>query len=205
MDESLREEFRTLLLEERARIFKNAAQTVNDDLAVSTDDMAEEGDQAQALRNQEMALRMRDREKYLLSKINAAITRLDNDEYGDCDLCGDEIELGRLRARPVATLCIECKEFQERQERGYADPRQKSREQRSSFRDGSPSLRHGDDDYGGSRRSPEADLSNFYDDDVDHDVDLDDGPDDMGDDVSDDVNDDLGDDDMGDDDMSDVM
>ena len=61
-------------------------------------------------------LRARDRERKLLKKIEDAITALDAGEYGYCEECGVEIGLRRLEARPTATLCIECKTVQERQE-----------------------------------------------------------------------------------------
>ncbi|RDV38007.1 RNA polymerase-binding protein DksA [Bradymonadaceae bacterium TMQ3] len=62
-------------------------------------------------------LRLQDRERILLTKVNDAIFRLDTGEYGYCDECGDPIGKPRLRARPMAELCIECKEDQEREER----------------------------------------------------------------------------------------
>ncbi|TXD35335.1 RNA polymerase-binding protein DksA [Lujinxingia vulgaris] len=62
-------------------------------------------------------LRLQDRERNLLNKVNDAIFRLDTGEYGYCDECGDPIGKARLRARPMAELCIECKEDQEREER----------------------------------------------------------------------------------------
>jgi DnaK suppressor protein len=62
-------------------------------------------------------LRLKDRERNLLAKINDAMLRIDDGEYGYCDNCGDFIGEARLRARPVAELCIACKEDQEREER----------------------------------------------------------------------------------------
>ena len=62
-------------------------------------------------------LRLQDRERNLLNKVNDAIYRLDTGEYGYCDECGEPIGKPRLRARPMAELCIECKEDQEREER----------------------------------------------------------------------------------------
>ena len=62
-------------------------------------------------------LRLKDRERNLLTKINDALNRIDDGDYGFCENCGDPIGTGRLRARPMATLCIECKEDEEREER----------------------------------------------------------------------------------------
>ena len=62
-------------------------------------------------------LRIRDRERKLIFKIQEALRRLDNGEYGICERCGAEIGIARLKARPVTTLCIECKSEQELEER----------------------------------------------------------------------------------------
>jgi len=62
-------------------------------------------------------LRIRDRERKLIFKIQEALQRLDNGEYGICEQCGEEIGIERLKARPVTTLCISCKSSQEIEER----------------------------------------------------------------------------------------
>jgi DnaK suppressor protein len=61
-------------------------------------------------------MRLHDREKFLLGKINKQIARLDGDEIDVCEDCGEAISFRRLLARPVTTLCIECKEQSEREE-----------------------------------------------------------------------------------------
>ncbi len=61
-------------------------------------------------------LRFADRDRNLIMKINDALERIDDDDYGYCEVCGDEINEKRLRARPMTTMCIECKEEQEREE-----------------------------------------------------------------------------------------
>jgi DnaK suppressor protein len=61
-------------------------------------------------------LRLADRDRNLIMKINSALERMDNDEYGYCVSCGEEIGEKRLRARPMTTMCIDCKEEQEREE-----------------------------------------------------------------------------------------
>jgi len=63
------------------------------------------------------ALRIKERERNLARKIKDALTRLDDGTFGVCDECGEDISEGRLRARPVTTLCIECKEKQENAEK----------------------------------------------------------------------------------------
>src|SRR5690554_5700557 len=61
-------------------------------------------------------LRLKDRERNMLNKVNDALLRIDDGDYGYCEECGDPIGKPRLRARPVAELCIECKEEEEREE-----------------------------------------------------------------------------------------
>jgi DnaK suppressor protein len=62
-------------------------------------------------------LRIRDRERKLLGKIDAAVARIEDGTYGRCEECGEEIGIERLKARPVTTLCIACKSAQEARER----------------------------------------------------------------------------------------
>ncbi len=64
-----------------------------------------------------LELRARDRDRKLLKKIEEAIERLENDEFGYCEACGIEIGIQRLEARPTATLCIDCKTIDELKER----------------------------------------------------------------------------------------
>jgi DnaK suppressor protein len=75
------------------------------------------GDQASAETDRSFMLRLRGREQKLLKKIEEAIDRIDAGEYGICDVCGDEIGIKRLDARPVTTMCIECKTEQEEEEK----------------------------------------------------------------------------------------
>jgi DnaK suppressor protein len=68
-----------------------------------------------------LELRTRDRERKLIKKIDESLRNLDNNEYGYCEMCGVEIGIRRLEARPTATLCIDCKtldEIRERQVKG---------------------------------------------------------------------------------------
>jgi DnaK suppressor protein len=68
--------------------------------------------------------RIRDRESKLARKISEALERLEQGTFGICEECGEEIPLRRLRARPVTTLCIECKEDQEAVERARGETAQ---------------------------------------------------------------------------------
>lgn len=75
------------------------------------------GDQATAETDRSFMLRLRGREQRLLKKIDEAIERIDSGSFGICDDCGDEIDIKRLEARPVTTMCIECKTLQEEEEK----------------------------------------------------------------------------------------
>lgn len=75
------------------------------------------GDQATAETDRNFMLRLRDRERMLLKKIEETIERIDTDQYGICEECGNEIGIKRLEARPVTTYCIDCKTRQEEEER----------------------------------------------------------------------------------------
>lgn len=67
-------------------------------------------------REQQIHIKLKGREVFFLKKIKQAIERIDNGEFGECSDCGQEISLERLKARPTASLCIYCKEEQEREE-----------------------------------------------------------------------------------------
>ncbi|MGH7893062.1 MAG: RNA polymerase-binding protein DksA [Candidatus Binatia bacterium] len=67
--------------------------------------------------NRNLTLRIRDRERKLLTKIDEALGRIDDGTYGVCGECGGPIGVERLKARPMTTLCIECKSMQEAEER----------------------------------------------------------------------------------------
>jgi DnaK suppressor protein len=74
-------------------------------------------DQASAEVDQNFSMRIRDRERKLLKKIDEALERMNTETYGICEGCGGEIPYKRLKARPVTTFCIECKTAQEEKER----------------------------------------------------------------------------------------
>jgi DnaK suppressor protein len=66
-------------------------------------------------------LRLRDRDRKLVKKIREALSRIEDGTFGICEMCGEEIAIARLKARPVTTLCIECKSRQEEEERLRGD------------------------------------------------------------------------------------
>jgi DnaK suppressor protein len=81
---------------------------------------SDKADQASIASDVGFALRIRDREEKLIEKIIEALEKLDVGTFGICEACGEEIPLKRLMARPMTTLCIECKKEQEAQERRRA-------------------------------------------------------------------------------------
>ena len=109
--------FKKLLLEQRDQIQGNAKKTMSGDIHVDPDDFPDEMDIASSEVNLQFAGRLREREHGLLGKIDAALLKIEEGEYGECKNCGEAIGLARLRARPVAELCIECKSEQEKMER----------------------------------------------------------------------------------------
>ena len=114
------EEFRQLLTDEKKRLLQKAAHTIENEIELSKDDMADEADLASALTDQNLSLRLRGRERALMEKIDLALERIEDGEFGECVVCGEDITEKRLRARPVTTMCIACKEEQERRERLYS-------------------------------------------------------------------------------------
>ena len=81
---------------------------------------ADPNDRATQESDMALELRNRDRERKLIKKINETIAKIDSGDYGYCESCGIEIGLDRLRARPTATLCIDCKTLEEIRERQVA-------------------------------------------------------------------------------------
>jgi len=118
MDNISFEQIRQELLRQRADILNEAEKAVaGGDLNVMEAEMADTVDRSSAETDRNFTLRLLDRDRKLLKKIDDALDRLEKDEFGNCEECGEPIGLKRLLARPVATMCIECKEAQERQEK----------------------------------------------------------------------------------------
>ncbi len=115
------EEFRQMLAEEKKTLLRKAMHTLKNEIELSKEDMADEADLASALTDQNLSLRLRGRERSLIDKIDLALKRIEADEFGECVMCGEEISVKRLKARPVTTMCIACKEEQERRERHFAE------------------------------------------------------------------------------------
>src|SRR5205809_7983014 len=108
--------FRTLLEARRHELINDASRTV-DGMGQNREQFPDPTDRALLEGNRNLLLRIRDRERKLITKIDEAFGRIDDGSYGRCEECDREIGIARLRARPVTTLCIDCKSLQEAQER----------------------------------------------------------------------------------------
>lgn len=113
------EQFRVQLKARRDEIVRRAEQTLENDMTLDSDDLPDEMDLASSEYLQAFTFRLRGREKNLLDKIEKALERIDNGTFGTCEECDEPIAIKRLEARPETTLCIRCKEEQERVERDF--------------------------------------------------------------------------------------
>jgi DnaK suppressor protein len=111
--------FKKLLEESKRNLLQSARKTLSEEATFDTDDLPDEIDLASSEYTQSMVFRLRDREKFLLKKIDDALVRIESSTYGICEICEEEISVKRLEARPVTTMCIRCKEEQEKQEKSY--------------------------------------------------------------------------------------
>ena len=110
-------QFRKILEDRKLEILNEADRAVGDMHNGSNGAYPDPTDRAALESDRNFLLRLRDRERKLLSKIEDAFARLDDGTYGRCEECGGDIGIERLKARPVTTLCISCKSAQEARER----------------------------------------------------------------------------------------
>src|SRR6478609_6749725 len=111
--------FREILLARKKEILRNAQRTLSEDMTLESDDLPDEMDLASSEYLQSFTFRLRGREKVFLDKIEKALAKIEDGSFGTCEECGEEIQVKRLEARPETTLCIRCKEDQERMEKDY--------------------------------------------------------------------------------------
>ena len=111
--------FKKLLDERRQELMTEAVGTMHGMGMVgeSRETFPDPTDRASLEGNRNLTLRIRDRERKLITKIDEALGRIADGSYGVCEDCGGAIGVERLRARPVTTLCIACKSEQEASER----------------------------------------------------------------------------------------
>ena len=111
--------FQELLEGRREEILGTARKSREGGLGLDVDDLPDEMDLASSEQNKAVEFRIRGREKLLLAKVEAALLRIEDGNFGLCEDCGEEIGPQRLKARPVTTLCIDCKEAQEKSEKAF--------------------------------------------------------------------------------------
>jgi DnaK suppressor protein len=120
MNDRQREYFRNKLLAWKEDILKEAKETLAH-LQAENENHPDLADRASSETDRAIELRARDRQRKLIAKIDAALSRIDDGTYGFCEETGEPIALRRLEARPIATLSIEAQERHERRERVYRD------------------------------------------------------------------------------------
>ena len=111
--------FKKILNDWKVELSTELSRTVNH-MQTDVTTYADPNDRASQESEMALELRNRDRERKLIKKINETLKNIDEDEYGYCMGCGEEIGLNRLQARPTATLCIDCKTLQEIKEKQMA-------------------------------------------------------------------------------------
>jgi DnaK suppressor protein len=120
MNPRQREYFRRKLENWRDEILRESRGTL-ENLQEESQNHPDMADRASSESDRALELRTRDRQRKLISKIDAALKRIDDGTYGYCEETGDQITIARLDARPVATLSLEAQEMHERREKVYRD------------------------------------------------------------------------------------
>jgi DnaK suppressor protein len=116
MNTNQREHFKVILHAWKQDLMEEVDRTVNH-LKEDAANFADPNDRASQEEEFSLELRARDRERKLTNKINETLELIEQDEYGYCEVCGVEIGIRRLEARPTATLCIDCKTLAEIKEK----------------------------------------------------------------------------------------
>jgi DnaK suppressor protein len=107
--------FEKLLKDTLENLSQRGSQAI-DEMTDHREVHADPADRATMETDRTTMLRLRDRERKLIPKIHEALARIQNGTYGLCDDCGEDISIERLKARPVTTLCIKCKNLREQEE-----------------------------------------------------------------------------------------
>lgn len=110
-------EFYKKILDGRLEELLGGANKTVSDMTSQKENLPDPTDRATLESDRNFELRIRDRERKLIGKINEALERIETKEYGICEDCGEDIAEERLKARPVTTLCIDCKKKQEQDEK----------------------------------------------------------------------------------------
>ena len=120
MNDRQLEYFRRKLLAWKNELLSDSRDTI-EGMKDATRNIPDIADRASEETDRSIELRTRDRQRKLVSKINAALRRIDEGEYGYCEITGEPISLRRLDARPIATMSLEAQERHERRERVHRD------------------------------------------------------------------------------------
>ena len=120
MNERQLEYFRQKLLNWKEDILRESRETL-ENLQEESQNHPDMADRASSESDRALELRTRDRQRKLISKIDAALKRIEDGTYGYCEETGDPIGIARLDARPIATLSLEAQEMHERREKVYRD------------------------------------------------------------------------------------
>jgi DnaK suppressor protein len=120
MNERQKEYFRRKLMAWKDEILRESRSTISN-LQEDLGALPDLADRASTETDRSLELRARDRQRKLISKIESALRRIEEDNYGYCEETGEPISLARLDARPVATLSLEAQERHERKERVHRD------------------------------------------------------------------------------------
>lgn len=121
MNPVMLEYFKLKLLDWRSELLRESSETIKNSLQEEQLQKPDMTDRASAETDHALELRTRDRERKLVKKINQALQRIEDDEYGYCEDTGEPISVGRLDARPVATMTLEAQERHERKEKVHRD------------------------------------------------------------------------------------
>lgn len=108
--------FKSILHGRKNALLEQANQTVSHEVTKSREHLSDYADIATVESDRTFHLRIRDRERKLIKKIDQALERIDDGTFGLCERCGEEIGIERLKARPVTTFCIQCKTRLEKEE-----------------------------------------------------------------------------------------
>jgi DnaK suppressor protein len=111
--------FKKILEDKKEALLKAARESLQEDMTLDTNDLPDEMDLASSEYLQSFTFRLRGRERFFLDKIDQALKRIEDGSFGICESCEEPISIKRLEARPETTLCIRCKEDQERVERDF--------------------------------------------------------------------------------------
>ncbi|WP_424964512.1 MULTISPECIES: RNA polymerase-binding protein DksA [unclassified Dinoroseobacter] len=120
MNDKQTEYFRRKLLAWKTELLEESQNTISE-LQGAARNIPDVADRASEETDRALELRTRDRQRKLITKIDAALRRIDEGEYGYCEATGEPISLKRLDARPIATLSLEAQERHERREKVHRD------------------------------------------------------------------------------------